>query len=125
MAIRTTADSVYDLLNDSSLSDTTLTAFITSASAVVDAVYEYDTTMSATQLELIERWLTAHIVASIHIRTATEERIGEAQVRYSGLFGKGLESTPYGQMVLLLDASGLMRKSGKRSVSFYAIPSFE
>lgn len=125
MAIRTTIAEVKLIMKSCTAADATITAMIAAASGIVDTVFANDTTLTTTTLESIEQWLTAHFLASTFNRVASEEKLGDAQVTYTGKWGEGLRSTPYGQMVLLLDTTGLMANSSKQAASIYAITSFD
>lgn len=123
MAIRTTAAEVKEIMDNCTLSDTIVDSYITAASALVDYVYEDDSEMPTTLLEEVERWYTAHMIASTTHRTTISEKLGDASVQYSGQFRAGLQSTPYGQMVLQLDITGRMGDVGKRRARIRAIKS--
>jgi hypothetical protein len=127
MAIRTTRNDVLGLLDsDVSINTAVLDRIIIAASALVDQVFVNVEDPGDTLLTEIEMWLSAHMVASTPMfRTTADEKIGDAQVRYTGQWGKMLESTPYGQMVLTLDITGQMAKAGKAAASIYAVTSFE
>lgn len=126
MAIRTTNAEVLQIMDsDCNVSTTIIDRLIIAASAVVDKVFEGDSTMTTTLLKEVECWLTAHMIASTLYRTTQQEEIGEAKVIYTGKWGKELELTPYGQMVLTLDVTGKMAKAGKAGASIYAIKSFD
>lgn len=126
MAVRTTAEKVLDIMDSGcTVSTSIINRLIVAASAVVDQVFENDTDIGNTLLEEIECWLTAHMIASSVYRTASEEEVGDARVRYTGQWGKKLESTPYGQMLLVLDTTGKMAKMGKSGASIMAITSFD
>jgi len=105
--------------------DATVTIFITSASVFIDKVFANDTTTSTTLLAEMEKWLAAHLIASTVFRTTSEEKLGDASLKYTGQWGKKLESTPYGQMVLLLDTTGMMANAGKMAASIYAVEEFD
>lgn len=122
---RTTATEVKEIMDGCTVSDAIVTSLITAASEVVTQVFSGDTTISDTLLEEIERWLTAHMIASSLYRSTKTEGVGDASVSYTGTFGEGLKSTPYGQMVLTLDFTGKMAKTGKQVASVYSIPSFD
>ena len=124
MAVRTTAAEVKLIMSTCSAADASITAMIAAASGVVDRVFEYNTDLSSATLESIEQFLTAHLLVSTFDRSAMEEKVGDAQIKYSGIYGKGLESTPYGQMVLLIDTTGLMANSGKMAAKITAVKSF-
>jgi len=124
MSIRTTATEVKLILDDSSLEDATVDAYITAASALVDSALG-SSSLGDTLLEEIERWLTAHMIASTRERIALKEAAGGASITYTGQYGQKLSSTPYGQMVLVLDTTNTMASLGGKSASIVAITSFE
>ncbi len=120
---RVTPAEVKLILPDSELTDPVLTAFITSANNLVNAVLtEY---LSETMLTEVEKWLTAHMITSTVERMATREGAGGAEIFYTGKYGQNLTSTPFGQMVLSLDPSGRMAALGGKTVSMIAIPNFD
>lgn len=123
--VRTTSTEVLQLMDGCTTNSTIIDSLIKAASMIVDRVFSGDTTMSSAQLTEIERWLTAHMIASTVFRSASEEKIGDAAIKYAGKWGEMLKSTPYGQMVLLLDTSMLMSKAGKELASIYAVKQFE
>lgn len=125
MAIRTTAAEVLQILDSCTLSTTIIDVFIGSASRVVDDVFENSTELSSAQLEDIELWLTAHMIASTLHRQTSKDTVGDASVTYTGKWNKRLESTSYGQMVLVLDTTGLMGNVGKKAASMRAVKGFE
>ena len=122
---RTTATEVKAIMDNCTVDDTVVDVFIISANAVVTKVFDGDTDIGSTMKEEIERWFTAHMLASTLCRTTITEKIGEVAVKYTGEFRENLSSTPYGQMVLQLDTTGKMANIGKRRASMYAITSFE
>lgn len=123
---RVTAEEVLDIMDsDCVVSSIALTAMITAANTIITKVFKTNTDVTDAELKELERWLSAHIVASTLYRMATMERVGDAEVKYMGSFGQQLDSTPYGQMVKLLDTTGELAKAGKLAVSFYAVPNFD
>lgn len=126
MAVRVTHDEVLDIMDSGcTVSHTVIDSLIISANAVINSVFDSDTTMTETMLKEIERWFVGHMIASSLYRSTMQEEIGEAKVIYTGKWGKMLEMTPYGQMVLTLDVTGKMAKAGKSGASIYAIPNFD
>ena len=125
MANRVTHDEVKDIMDNCTTADAIVTVFITSANALINRVFVNDATMSEDMLTEIEKWLAAHLISSTVFRIASEEKLGDASLKYTGEWGKKLESTPYGQMVLLLDASGLLANAGKTAASIYAVNEFD
>lgn len=120
--MRTTAQEVRDVLDNTELIDSQIEAYITSAEVLVTQVL--GTTLDESVLAEIERWLTAHMIASTRERQAKKEEAGTAKIEYNGQFKGGLESTTYGQMVLLLDTTGAMANASKGLQSAYirAVP---
>lgn len=120
---RVTAAEVKVIMDNCTVADATVTAMIAAASQIIDNVFgSTDVTDATTQLEL---WLSAHIVASTVHRMAGSEKLGDAAVTYIGMFGEGLKSTPYGQMVLTLDSSGELVGMEDQVITFKAIESFD
>lgn len=125
MAARVTATEVKEIMTGCTTSDTIVEVYIGAATLLIDSRFASDTVLSDDQLKELERWLTAHMIASVDFRTTSEEKVGEASVKYTGKWGEGLKSTPYGQMVLLLDVTGKIAKAGKGVPDIYAVTSFD
>lgn len=122
---RVTSTEVTQIIS-TDLADSIVDSYITGANAIVTEVLGDDTTITSTLKKEIERWLTAHLLASTRERMATKEEAKDVGVTYTGKYGMGLNSTAYGQTVLAMDATGKMAKymSGARRASIYAITSF-
>lgn len=126
MAVLATVDDVEDLMQDSSLSDSYVTSVLTTVDRILSKVYEYYTdTISDNLLTELQKYYAAHIIASTTSRMAAEEQVGDARIKYTGKWDVGFNSTPYGQILLALDPSGLIAKTGLKSASIYAIKSFD
>jgi len=116
MANRVNASEVREIIDiDSSILD--ISSFILAANLLITKIFSGDTTTSAAELKELERWLSAHLISCLDPQT-TEEWNEEVRVKYSGTFGKGLESTRYGQTVLMLDTTGKMATLGRKKASF-------
>lgn len=125
MANRTTALEVKQIL-DTDLSDNIVKAFINTANTIVSSTLGSDTTLSATQLKEIEKWLTAHLLASTRVRQSQKDKAGDGEVTYAGKTEMGLDGTTYGQQVKILDTTGkLAQKLGKKSATITAVESFD
>ena len=125
MAVRTTATAVREIL-DTEQTDPEIVAYINIASPLVDQVAAASSTMTVDQLTELERWLTAHLIVITKERRGIEEEIGaDTRIRYSDIFGPGLQATEYGQMVGILDPSGTLLALGKKKASIKAVTSFE
>jgi len=124
MAHRVLPDEIKDVLV-TALSNTEITIFIDAAHITVDALLD-SAVLSAKQLKEIERYLTAHFIASTKERQIKSETVDGAKTDYGQMLGKGLDSTTYGQMAKQLDTSGALSADlGQKSVQFFAITSFE
>ena len=123
MAVRVTHSEVKIIMDNCTVADGTVNTFIAAGTLIIDSVFGSANTDALTKE--IERWFVAHMLASTLVRTTSDEKVGDASVKYTGQWGKRLESTPYGQMVLQLDTTGAMAKLGKTSASIYAIESFD
>lgn len=127
MAIRTKAPEVLEILEEiTNLTEAIIEPFIAVASMLVDEIAVTDPNVSAARLKEIERWLTAHIVTVAKERRPIEEEIGnDTAIKYSDVYGPGLQSTDYGQMAATLDTTGVLAARGKKRVDIVAITSFE
>jgi len=123
---RTTYAEVIQIMEDCTVSSTVIDSYITAANALITKVFEEDTNnVPAALLTEMERWLTAHMIACSLQRSTEREKLGMAELKYTGEYGKMLESTPYGQMVLTLDFTGNMKKMGKGRASIHAVKQFD
>ena len=121
---RTTATEVKQII-DTDLSDTIVDAYIAGATELVTEVIGSNTSLSDTLKEEIERWLSAHMIAATRERPLVSGEAGGAKAVYQGKAGMGLESTLYGQQVMVLDTSGSFAALGGKSAKMTAITSFE
>ena len=127
--MRTTAEEVKKII-ETVLTDTVVEAYILTANTMVnDVLGLVETDESSGSVEHIryteiEKWLTAHLIASTRERMAQKEEAGGAKIEYIGKSGLGLSSTPYGQMVLAMDTSRAfaIQDGSKRTAKIYAIP---
>lgn len=123
---RTTAHEVEQIMDlESSITESQIERFITMANAMVDRVFAGDTTLGETVLTEIECNIAAHFLASTIARMGAVERLGEARIDYTGKWGEGLKSTPYGQNALVLDYTGKLAGSGKAKAYIKAIGSWD
>lgn len=113
---RVTANEVREIF-DTDLEDANLGAFINAANLMVTALLA--SSYSTAILKEIERWLAAHFAAHMD-PVAETEKMGDGQTRYAlaisrSVGGLGLNNTPYGQQVKLLDYQGILSEAGKRA----------
>ena len=111
---------LQDYETDLSPSSVSLVPFIDTASAVVDRVeacaVAKDKTLTAAELELIERWLSAHFYVQSDQTYASKSSAG-ASASFHGQTGMHLESSRYGQTALNVDFSGCLTAIGKRQTA--------
>ena len=119
MSVRVTATEVKEII-ETDITDSTIDVYITSANALVNKALG-TSSLGTALLKEIERWLTAHMIASTKERQTKKEEAGTAKVEYTGDYGEGLASTSYGQMVMGLDTTGGMAKLGKKVIMLKAI----
>jgi hypothetical protein len=128
---RTTIASVKEILDHnygaSSTDITTspsITPYIATAAALVDRMVVCATSKGVSfgdsELELIERWLAAHCYSQMD-PGYQELETGDAKGMFTGVTGKALENSRYGQMALSLDHSGclLAITTQKRAKAFW------
>lgn len=119
--MRTTIQDVKDILEPNDLADAVIESIITSASTMLDSLFAGQSVSTALMAE-IERWLSAHMIASTVLRQAVDQGAGGAYEKYSGVYGEGLKSTTYGQTALALDNTGTLASSGGKKIQFFAVP---
>ncbi|OQY11129.1 MAG: hypothetical protein B6I31_05515 [Desulfobacteraceae bacterium 4572_19] len=110
--MRTTAQAVKDILDKTQLTDTDIETYIQTANLLIENIIQKPLTESL--LTEIEKWLSAHLISITRERFTTEEKIGDASVKYAGKYLEGLHSTSYGQMVLILDTSNSFASQQKK-----------
>ena len=104
MAVRTTASDVGDIVKVKSGDD--LTPFIEAANAIVTQ-HCTNTAFTAIQLELIERWLSAHFYL-IYNPARLNERASVVSKQIESRVDLGFDVTRHGQMAMRLDWSGAL-----------------
>lgn len=116
---RTTDTEVKKIISLNKVTDTT--PFIDTANLLVTK-HLGNSGLSDDELTQIEKYLTAHLL-TLHNdeRQLKTQKLGDATDTYAGNFGKGLEFSQYGQMVLMLDSTGTMQGLGGKKVSLSVI----
>jgi hypothetical protein len=115
---RVTYLEVKDII-DTDLTEAQINAFIRSANLMVTNRLT-SLIVSADLLKDIELWLSAHFVAIRDPRQKSVS-IGSASTSFHGNSGMGLDFTPYGQQVKLLDYTGELSKGGLKRATFEVI----
>jgi len=108
---------------------TDLTPYISSATVIVDRVYSAAlnkafnaVTLTAQELELIERWLAAHFYCTMDPLYRSKSTLGASGQFQRGQAAAGFETTDYGARACEIDYSGCLRAIGLRQFAggFYA-----
>ncbi len=73
------------------------------------------TIQTADRLQLIETWLTAHFY-TIRDPRVVHEKAGSVMAAYQTKVDVGLSTSHYGQMAMILDTSGVLRRLSKGKV---------
>lgn len=108
--MRATEDEVKSII-DTALTAEQVRPFLETANTMVtNACAGYDHTTD--ELRLLEMWLAAHFVA-VRDPRASEQTLGDATVKFEGQSGLNLNSTRYGQQVLILDRFGYFARLQK------------
>ena len=108
---RTNSDDVEAILGGHYDGSTDLDPFILTASSLVSKCSSADTggVHSASDLELIERWLAAHFYAHSD-QLPQNKSTGGASAGFQGQTAMVFNSTQYGQTALALDTTGYLAK---------------
>lgn len=108
---RTTSAAVIELLGDDYNGTTVLTGFISTANVLVTRVAACAAakgiTLTAEELELMERWLSAHFYQQSDKGYSQRATLG-ASGTFGGKTDMGLNSTMYGQSAMTMDPSGCL-----------------
>lgn len=123
--MRTTTDLVTNILDETTLDEDVIEAYINSANVFVTA-YLGTKGLSDDLLANIEMWLAAHMIVVTRERAIKEAGAGGAYVKYAGEWGEGLLGSTYGQMAVNLDTSGTLINLAKQKSSAWskAVPNF-
>ena len=113
MPIRTSVAEVRKII-ETDIPDDQVQAFLTTASVTVDQLLGSNTVLTEETKTEIEKWLTAHGIASTVTQQLSEAGGGVTRVKFQGETGQGLRSTMYGQYVIdILDTTGIFAEQHK------------
>lgn len=101
----TSADDVLAIMHGN-LTESEISPFLTTAKLLVSN-YLSSASLSTTTTEEIEKYLAAHL-ASVKKPYAIRSKLDISEDTYGYQGGKGLNATPYGEIVLMLDTSGIL-----------------
>lgn len=120
---RTTIEEVKKII-ETALEDDIIQSFIDSANAMLTGVFAGSpNTPTDELLQQMEKWLTAHLLASTREPQIESQEVGLGKVKYAGKTGSGLDSTSYGQTAKLIDPTGRLNAwASKKQITFYTVP---
>jgi hypothetical protein len=102
---RTTDDRVALLIQYDRTFITDLQPFIDDASLIIDNVVAIEPVPADNLLELVERYLAAHLVM-VTSGQVSMEKVRSLQVQYGTLLDKGFAITHWGTTAMMLDTTG-------------------
>jgi len=108
MTYRVTEEEVKGIIL-TALTNEEIAPFIGTANTYISAVLG-DEGYGGDLLKQIELWLSAHFIA-IRDPLIKEETYGDGKVVFHGSSGMGLNATPYGQQVMVLDHHGRLAEA--------------
>jgi hypothetical protein len=114
-----TVDEVKNII-DTTLDTADIEAYISTATAVLDNAYTGYTVSTALRKE-VERWLTAHLIASTREQQLTEAKAGSASAKFQGKTGMNLYSTFYGQNAISIDTTGALAGLGGKTINITSL----
>jgi hypothetical protein len=105
------ADAVKEII-DTDLTDARINAFLNAAYYLTRPISGElgDCGGGDAECEII-KWVAAHLMTAYERQTKSESVAGEWSVSFMAKDGMGLESSLYGQNVLVMDCSGLLSKA--------------
>ncbi len=122
MADRTTFTEVK-IIMDTALEDAEITSLIGYANRMVTNVLGASG-LDVDLLKDIETYLAAHLINIGKERQASEEKVKDFSIKYTGKYGEFLKMTTFGQQVLFMDTTGNFANSGKQEISIKSIPQY-
>ena len=123
MALRTTEDRVALLIQYDRTFITDLQPFIDDASLIVDNVIAVAPLPAAALLEVVERYLAAHLVM-VTSGQISMEKVRSIQVQYGTLLDKGFAITHWGTTAMMLDTTGRLAALNSRLLSGGGVKQF-
>jgi len=119
---RTTPAHVIAILgsNYDSLNNPDISKFVDTASILVDFIADNDPDdlMTATNLEVVERWLSAHFYAHSD-QLYQSKNTGASSGNFQGQTAMCFQSTQYGQTAMTLDFTGVLARRNQEALTGY------
>ena len=93
------------------LADDNINALLEVANNIVNGTF-VSGDLDSERLKLIEKYLTAHLIATTLERQEQQHKVGEVAVTFAQKLGEGLRSSTYGMVVISLDSTGKLVQQG-------------
>lgn len=103
---RVSAVEVQEIIN-TELTTGRIETFISGAATFIENALA-GKSLSEDHLKELQRWMSAHLIATTSERQLQKASAGPASATYFGVPGKGLEGSTYGQAVLNMDFTGTL-----------------
>lgn len=123
MAVRTDEDRVALLIQYDRTFVTDLQPFIDDASLIIDNVVAIAPLPTDAMLELVERYLSAHLVM-VTSGQISMEKVRSIQVQYGTMLDKGFAITHWGTMAMMLDTTGRLARLNARILAGGGVKQF-
>lgn len=118
MAFRVNEDDVAGIID----TEKDIKPYLKTANIVMNNVFADNTTVDDPTLAELERWLCAHFIEA-DTGTIVSQTIDDSTDKFADHLGKGLDSTRFGQMIKLIDPSGLLAAldNGHAATVFFSL----
>jgi len=123
MPIRTTEERVQAIISYDFSLIPDIDQFIADASLIVDNVVAIDSRASDATLELVARYLTAHLIAISDPRVKREQ-VKTLAVEYAISLDKGFGITTFGTVAMTVDTTGRLAAFNNRLITGGGIKQF-
>jgi len=116
MPATTTAAAVQKIIKYDETVITDVQAFIDTAALIADAVI--GTALSSTALEVVTRYLCAHLISITDNSTrVNSEQVKSLMISYQSRLSEGLGITHWGATAMMLDTSGKLSRWNEQVIS--------
>ena len=118
MAFRVNENDVAGIID----TDKDIKPYLKTANIVINNTFSGNTTVDDDTLAQLEQWICAHFIEA-DTGTIVAQKIDDSSDKFADHLGMGLDSTRFGQMVKLIDPSGLLASLDKSQAAtvFFAL----
>jgi len=102
--------------------DADVSKHVAAAQRLIASISCLSANYSADVITDLTLYVACHLSALAVRQNVSEERLGDAQIKYTIIQGAtGLASTPYGQVALSLDSYGCLQAIGRKKALVFAV----